>query len=78
MRKGRVNSKWILVVTIDRRKQSVLKKVMRPERRQIKIVVQIKANFNQTIFPKSISEHHTTLLCNYYIGRGNQPKNIKK
>ena len=35
-------------------KQSVLKKVIRPKRRQIKIVVQIKANFNQTIFPQSI------------------------
>ena len=27
---------------------------MRPKRRQIKIVVQIKASFNQTIFPQSI------------------------
>jgi len=33
---------------------------------------------NKIKLKSPISKHHTTLLCNYYIGRGNQPKKIKK
>ena len=38
-------------------------------KKKIKIKIKLKS---------PISKHHTTLLCNYYIGRGNQPKKIKK
>jgi len=37
-----------------------------------------KSKINQIKLKSPISRHNSTLLCNYYIGRGNQPKKIKK
>merc|ERR1712198_208251 len=37
-----------------------------------------KKNQKKIKIKSPIFKHPTTLLCNYYIGRGNQPKKIKK
>ena len=44
------------------------KKKSKKNKKKIKNKIKLKS---------PISKHHTTLLCNYYIGRGNQHKKSK-